>query len=125
MRSRKGITLIEVLVAVAILATIGVALLAAMSTSSKIVIKTDSYETARDLAVAQMEYVKQSAWNDSAYAKDSAIIPAGYDAAINVESLQSENANSTLQKITVTITRDGTEVTSLQDYRVSPYGFGE
>jgi prepilin-type N-terminal cleavage/methylation domain-containing protein len=125
MHSRKGFSLIEILVSVAIMATIGVAMLAAMSTSSKVLIRTDSYETARDLAVSQMEYVKQLAWNDSAYAKDSSIIPTGYDAAINVETLQTENANSTLQKITVIVTRDGSEVTRLQDYRVSPYGFGE
>ena len=125
MKKRKGLSLIEVLVAVAILGIFGVALLAALSSSTRVAIKTDSYETGRDLAVAQMEYVKKSGWDGTSYAPDSTILPAGWGADISVANLQTENGNATLQQITVVVSQNGNEVTRLQDYKVSPARFGD
>lgn len=62
-RSQKGFTLVEILVAVALLSIIGVGLLAALGGASKVLIKADIRETARDLAQAQMEYVQSVEYN--------------------------------------------------------------
>jgi hypothetical protein len=90
-----------------------------------VVFKTDSYETGRDLAVAQMEFVKKSGWDSTAYAPDATILPAGWGANISVANVQTENGNATLQQITVVVSQNGSEVTRLQDYKVSPARFGD
>jgi prepilin-type N-terminal cleavage/methylation domain-containing protein len=58
MRSEKGFTLIEVLVATALMSIVGIGLLAALGGASKVLLRADIRETARDLAQAQMEYVQ-------------------------------------------------------------------
>ncbi len=65
MRSEKGETLIEVLVAAAILGIIGVALITALTGATRGLMQTNTDETARDLAQAQMEYVQTLAFNTS------------------------------------------------------------
>ena len=62
-KSQKGFTLVEVLVAVALLAVTGVGLLSALGGASKVLLKADIRETARDLAQAQMEYVQSVVYN--------------------------------------------------------------
>ncbi len=58
MRSQKGFTLVEILVALALLAIIGVGLLSALMLASKVLLQADTQETARDIAEAQIEYVQ-------------------------------------------------------------------
>jgi prepilin-type N-terminal cleavage/methylation domain-containing protein len=57
-KSMKGFTLVEVLVAVALLSIIGTGLLGALGSASKVLLKADFRETSRDLAEAQMEYIQ-------------------------------------------------------------------
>jgi len=59
MQSEKGFSLIEVIVGVAIMASVGLAILAALGGASKVLLSTDTKESARDLAQAQMEYVQR------------------------------------------------------------------
>jgi prepilin-type N-terminal cleavage/methylation domain-containing protein len=59
----RGFTLIEVLIAIAILGTIAITLLAALSTSSMAFIVADERATAESLARSQMEYVKNQGYN--------------------------------------------------------------
>jgi prepilin-type N-terminal cleavage/methylation domain-containing protein len=56
--SSRGFTLIEVLIAIAILGTIAITFLGALSTSSMAFIVADERATAQSLARSQMEYVK-------------------------------------------------------------------
>jgi len=54
----RGFTLIEVIVALALLVIIGIAFLGGLATASKAIIIADERATAESLARSQMEYVK-------------------------------------------------------------------
>jgi len=115
LKSEKGATLIEAIVALALLGIIGAAFLSALATSSTSRLIADEHVSARVLAESQMEEIKQQAY---AYAYDPAPIGeefAGYSAAINVDNLR----NGSIQKITVTIRHHDRDVTSLESYKVS------
>jgi prepilin-type N-terminal cleavage/methylation domain-containing protein len=57
-RSEKGISLIEVVVALAVIGIVAVGFLSAMTTSSRAAIKADQMDTARTLAQSVLEYIK-------------------------------------------------------------------
>jgi prepilin-type N-terminal cleavage/methylation domain-containing protein len=61
-KSMKGFTLVEVLVALALLSIIGTGFLGVLGSASKVLLKSDFRETSRDLAQAQMEYIQNLAY---------------------------------------------------------------
>jgi prepilin-type N-terminal cleavage/methylation domain-containing protein len=116
MRSQKGFSLIDVLVSMAIIGIVGVGLLSAMTTSSRAAIATDQMDTARVLAQSQMEYVKRLDFSSSGTYTPQAISSTdypGYAAIITAAPAAERDGN--IQKITVTITRNGNTITTLQD----------
>lgn len=58
LRSLKGQSLIEVLIAIAILGVVAVAFFSALGTNSKAIIIADEQTTAESLARSELEYVK-------------------------------------------------------------------
>lgn len=82
-RNQKGISLIEVIIALAILGVIAVAFLGGLMTSLKAVSIADERSTAQSLSQSQMEYVKSLNYTDAdpgsevTYNK-TAGIPQGY-----------------------------------------------
>jgi prepilin-type N-terminal cleavage/methylation domain-containing protein len=118
-KSQRGFSLIEILVTLALISSLGVSLLAGLATSSVILNKTDLTETAKDLAVAQMEEIKSSPFNVSSYDEDSSLFTpeSGYSANITVDSL---NMDGNLQKITISVLKAGysSPVYTLTDYRM-------
>jgi prepilin-type N-terminal cleavage/methylation domain-containing protein len=112
----RGLTLIEILVALGILAAVAVIFLVGMETSSKAVMVSQERVTADSLAKSQMEYVKSQLYDADyppVYGLDPDIsIPQGYGIAVTAERWDPVNDvlstdDTGLQKITVTITRDG------------------
>jgi prepilin-type N-terminal cleavage/methylation domain-containing protein len=77
MRNEKGLSLIEVIIALALLGIVGLAFLGALSTASKAVMVTDERATAESLARTEMEYVKSQAYGDVDYIPWSYEIPSG------------------------------------------------
>jgi prepilin-type N-terminal cleavage/methylation domain-containing protein len=65
LRSMPGFTLIEVIVAVALLAVVGIGLLATLGDATKVLSKADVRESARNLAEAQMEYIQNCPYDSS------------------------------------------------------------
>jgi prepilin-type N-terminal cleavage/methylation domain-containing protein len=63
--SSRGFTLIEVLIAIALIGIVSVAILGAISTSSKTVSLADERTTAESLARKQMEYIKGQGYNST------------------------------------------------------------
>ena len=59
MKDQKGFSLIEVVIAVALLGIIAVGFLGALGTASKALLTADERETAKNLAESQMEYVQE------------------------------------------------------------------
>jgi prepilin-type N-terminal cleavage/methylation domain-containing protein len=121
LNSEQGLNLIEVLIALAILAVVAVGFLAAMSTSSKAVIVGQEQVSAESLAKSQMEFIKQQSYREDQQYTKLDQIPAGYHIDIGVQALDPRQEHTGedegLQKITVTITRDGKNVFTLEGYK--------
>jgi prepilin-type N-terminal cleavage/methylation domain-containing protein len=110
-KSMKGFSLVEVLVAMAIMGAVGVDVLIALVTSSKSFVLTDTKETARNLAETQMEQIK----SQPIYQEGSAIItcPPGYSVTINPSDARDMN----LRKFEITVFYQGKPIFSLVDYK--------
>ena len=122
-RGESGITLLETLVALAIVGIISVAFLSGLTTTSRAAIITDRRAAAESLAQSQMESVKNAACvyvpEATQYTSvqiSSDVRYTGFAAAITAEPLESPDDG--VQKITVTITHFGVDVYVLQGYKV-------
>lgn len=84
LREQKGLTVIEVLVTVGILAAIGVAFMTSMSTAYKCVGTLDEKSQAEALARSQLEQIKSLAYQDSGNYSVTVSLPPQYSMSINV-----------------------------------------
>ena len=122
--SSRGLSLIEVLIAVALMGIIAIAVLSALATASAALIVADERATAESLARSQLEYVKNQPYDDINDPPQYILlseIPDGYDIAINATRLDpnedgTENDDG-IQEITVTVKRDGDEIITLEGYK--------
>ncbi len=131
-QKQRGVGLVEVLVAIAIMGSAITALLSSMQTGSNAVIVTDKNVTARSLAQAQIEYIRSYPFTPGTSSYDIIDIPNGYGYSINLSvATPSFSTNITMpvdnlflgaelpdtqrsmQVITVTVSRDGEEVIEL------------
>ncbi len=120
-RSETGYSLIEVLVAMAILGIIAVTFLSGVSAGSKGVYVTDEGTTAESLAQTQMEWAKNASYTTNATQYSAAPIPAGDDYlgyTANITAQPLHVTDDGIQKITVTIQHSGREVLTLEGYKV-------
>ena len=125
-----GASLIETLVALAILGIIAVAFLSGLATASKATFITDERGTAESLARSQMEYVKSHDYIDYADPAhgDYGVIttPAGYSVEVTVVPIDADTGqplpagdDEGLQRITVTIRHDSKSVLTIDGYKVN------
>ena len=126
--SQQGFSLLEILVALGILAAAAVTFLAGMETSSMAVMLSQERVAAESLAKSQMESIKSWEYDEvnSTPNYEAAKLPdtAGYDIAISAlrwdPVLNIESTDDTgLQQITVTITSDEEQVFELVGYKVN------
>ena len=120
-RRESGATLMETVVALAVLGTIAVCFLSGLVTSSKAAFTVDERATAMSLAQSQMEWAQNASYVDNATAYSPASIPSGkdyinYSANITAEPLH--DPDDGIQKITVTVNRSGEQVFMLEGYKV-------
>jgi prepilin-type N-terminal cleavage/methylation domain-containing protein len=121
----RGLTLIEVLVALSILAAVSTTFLLGMTTSSKAVMVNKEQITAESLAKSQMEYIKRQDYRvDLQYDKITLSqdeIDAGYDVDIMAEYMDPRgdgtDNDDALQKITITVTHNGEATFTLEGYK--------
>jgi prepilin-type N-terminal cleavage/methylation domain-containing protein len=143
MKSEKGFSLIEVMIAIALLGIIGIAILGALATASRAMFVADERATAESLARSQIEYIKNQSYStinvdwdytvtDSGRSSSDApdwwldVSPSGNPpllssdyAGYSVEaSADEDEANVGLQKITVIVKHDGTTIITLEGYKV-------
>ena len=114
-------TLIETVVALAILGAISVTFLSGLATTSKATFTADEQTTAESLARSQMECVKNTDYVYDAAQYSPAPIPSGkdyinYSVVITAEPLH--NPDDGIQKITVTIKHSDKLLITLKDYKV-------
>jgi len=117
-RHESGVSLMETLVALAVLGAVAVIFLSGLVTTSKAAFINDELATAESLARSQMEWCKKA---DYAAQYQPAPIPdcpdyVNYSATIAAEPLH--NPDDGIQKITVTISRSGKEIIRLESYKV-------
>jgi prepilin-type N-terminal cleavage/methylation domain-containing protein len=131
-RNQKGRSLIEILIALAILGVVVMAFLSALATGSQAIIIADERTTAESLARSELEYIKNSAYDDinnpPQYSLDPAIdIPDGYNVEMEAVRLDPDEDgigdDDGIQKVTVEVYRqDGSTpalILSASDYNVN------
>ena len=114
----SGVTLLETVVALAILGTIGVTFLGGLVTTSKAAFSVDERATAESLAQSQMEWAQSANYTDNATQYSPAPIPSGKDYINYSANITAETLDDDLQKITVTVKRSGEQVFTLEGYKV-------
>ena len=135
-KGEGGLTLVEVLIALGILAAVAVVFLIGMTTSSKAIMVSQESVAAESLAKSEMEYVKSVAYQDAPWSYEipssppswspAHSMPDGYaQYAIQVSAEQMEvnpenppGEDDGIQKITVTVLRNGEAVFTLVGYKV-------
>jgi len=129
LQGQKGMSLLEVVIAAAILGVIGVAFLTALNANTKATGALDERVTAANLIADYLEVISNSDYSDSGdYDDDVAniTIPFQYSADINVECssdgtyfvpMEEGTGSETLQKITVTVSREGEHILSICTYK--------
>ena len=114
MKGEIGASLIETIVALALLSIIGVSFLGGLATSSSARSIADEHVSARVLAESQMEDIRKQDY-EPAY-NPSPIPPeyAGYSLQIDTASMY----NGNLQKITIAVSHHNKNVFTLESYKV-------
>ena len=115
--NERGFGLVETLVAVAILGVAVVALVLGLSTGSITVGEGNQELVAQSLAQTQLEYVKGYSYDPEATTYPTVDTPEGYSICAEVGSIP--DADTDIQRITVTISRDGEAILTVKDYKVN------
>ena len=121
--SSRGFTLIEVVIALALFGIIALTFVSALYTASIALILADERATAESLARSQMEYIKNSDYDNINDPPEypAIYIPDGYNIDIEAVRLDPEKDGTDdddgIQKITVIVSRDGEEVITLEGYK--------
>jgi type II secretory pathway pseudopilin PulG len=116
-RNESGMSLVEALVAIAILGGGVLTMILAMSGGALAVQENDQEVVAQSLARTELEYIKNYAYSPGATTYPAISAPAGYGISAGVSAVPGGNAN--IQKVTVNITRDGTVIMTVVDYKVN------
>ncbi len=120
-RNRKGVALLEVLLAGVILAVVLVGFLQGLNVTLLGTDRDSKMNSAQHIAQSQMEYIKSRPFNNSSqYQTDKLDVPQGY--IIDVECIDNYEDVTGKQLITVTVSYNNTNLAS-QDYRVVLKGY--
>jgi type II secretory pathway pseudopilin PulG len=114
--SERGVSLVETLVAVAILGTALVVFMAGLSTGVLATGRADRLSTAHELARSQMENTKAQSYVIAPHTYPSVPAPSGY--AVTSEATDADNGDASVQLITVEVTKAGELLFTLEGLKV-------
>ena len=120
MRSKKGFSLIETAVSLAILGIVAVAFLCGLGTSMKSASSNNKQSIAESLVISEMEYVKKCTYEYSAseYPLDPVLdIPEGWSVPLPIVESVHETDDG-IQKVTIKALYKENEVLSLCLHKV-------
>ena len=127
---QRGFGLVESLVAVAILGVAIVALVIVLSAGTVAVGECNQQMVVQSLARTQLEYTKRYPYDleadtypyvydyDETYNPSPITLPEDYAITVEVEAILEPATDDNIQKITVTISRDGEDILTIEDYKV-------
>jgi len=126
LRSQKGFSLIENIIAIAVLGVIGAVLLCGMAMAARSNIIANEKTTAESLAKSQMDYVQNLPYdrfhNPPVYGLISNI-PSGYTISVSAVRLDPAGTglgnDQQLQQVTVTVLHGSKTISTLTDYKVN------
>lgn len=117
LREESGIGLVEALVAIAILGVGVTAFITDLSVGSVGVNIQSEEVVAQGLAQTQVEVIKNAEYDPTGAAYTPISAPTGYAVSVNTNSAIYSNNN--IQKITVTINHSGSDIFTIEDYKVN------
>jgi len=112
-----GLGLVESLAAIAILGVSVVAFVVALSSGSITVREGGQESVAQSLVQTQLEYIKSYPYDTGATTYPTVEAPEGYTISVAVTPIP--NTDTDIQKITVTISREGGDILEIEDYKVN------
>jgi len=131
MRDQKGLSLVEVVIAVAVFGVIAAGLFMALNVSHKTTALTNRLTIAESLTRSELEYIKACEYDDDgnpSYGDPNGRIPDGYSdyysitetvVPIDPDTYQPlPSGDEGIQKITVHVCFDGHLVVSTESYKV-------
>ena len=136
MSSEEGFSLIEVLMAVMLLAVCVLGLLVVLSQTTRLLLQTNLKQSARNLATAQLEYIKSSevSYDNITLDADLTYTPKSdldndYGFTTEVASVIRMHAvgnpspplDEGVQKITLIVLQGDSILTTLEGYKAQPY----
>ena len=119
LRDRRGVSLIEVVLAVAILGLVGPAFLMAVQTGYRTQDIIQAQLQAQNLAQAQLEDVRNQVYLDSYVV--SVPLPAGYSLTLDTQEFchpEPCDTDNNIQKNTVKVTRGGRPILAVSDLKM-------
>jgi prepilin-type N-terminal cleavage/methylation domain-containing protein len=117
LKEQRGISLVEVLVAMAIFGACAATFIGGLSAGSISTNMHGEEVVARNLAQSQMENIKAAVYSSSGAGYSAIVAPSDY--AISISANSSIYSDNNIQKLTVTVSHGGSQVLTLEDYKVN------
>ena len=114
----RGMTLIEALIALALLGLIAATFIGSLGTAARATLTADEQTTAESLARSQFEHVKTLDYVDGATQYPAAPVPTVEDYSFYSVTIDAGPLDDQIQKITVTVKHSNKEVVTLESYKV-------
>jgi Tfp pilus assembly protein PilV len=115
-QSERGVALVEVLVAVAVLGAALIVFLSGISTGTIATARSDRQSTAQELARSQMEYVKALPYTAAPATYPSVPAPSGY--GVTADAAAVEHGDASVQLIIVEVLHEGAVIYTLEGLKV-------